>query len=96
MGEGYYLGQMKAKNLARSRSCLFALEEVRQKSQGPHNLGLRPAVAGMADLVVVVEEDLVLSMDPWQHDGHAEASDEAVVEGVLCQNQDIASFVGLA
>lgn len=97
MGEGYLLGQMKAENLAQNHSYLLVLEEVRQKIQGPHSSGLRLAVAGMVDLLVVVEEDPALSMDPWEHDGHVEASDEVVEEeGVLCQTQDIVSFVDLA
>jgi hypothetical protein len=95
--EGYLRAQTKVKNLAQNHSYLLVLEEVRQKTQGPHNLGLRLAVVGMAGLVVVVvEEDLVLSMDPLKHDGHVEASDEAAVgEGVLCQILDIVSFVDL-
>ncbi len=73
------------------------LEEVRQKTQGLRNLGLRLAVAGMVGLVVVVEEDLVLNMDPLQHDGHVEVSDGAVEEeGVLYQILDIVAFVVLA
>jgi hypothetical protein len=87
---------MKAKNPAQNRSCLFVLEEARKKSQGPHNLDSKPVVAEMGGLVEVVEEDPALSKDPWQHDGHVEANDEEVEEGVLYQIPGIVSFVDLA
>jgi len=75
----------------------MVLEEVRQKSQAPRNSGLRLAVAGTVDLVVVVEEDLVPNMGPLLHDVHVEGSDGVVVaEGGLCQILDTASFVDLA
>lgn len=74
----------------------MVLGEVRQRSQDPRNLGLRLAVAGTVDLVVVVEEDLVLNMVPLLRDDHVEANDGVVVEGVLCQIQDIVSFADLA
>ena len=85
---------MKAKNLAQNRSYSLVLEEVRQKSQARHSLGLRLAV-DLVVLVVVVEEDLVLNMAPLLRDDHVEASDGVVVEGVLCQILDTVSFADL-
>lgn len=96
MGEGYHLARRKAENQALNRSYLIVLEEVRQRSQDPRKLGLRLAVAGAVDLVVVVEEDLDLNMVPLQRDDHVEANDGVVVEGDLCPILDIVSFADLA